>query len=151
MPIKIVGPPTISNTGYFVSKAIFKGNATFRSSYVANVDINFAITKIDSDSDYIGIISYGSYVKNKSTLSATAIKNSKGTYVLPSTASITDGSYNPFSRYFYMELQTATVSTKTKPFVHYVLSSAGQALVVSLGWISLSPSVIKQNLKIVGY
>lgn len=150
VPIKIAGPPSGSNTGYFFSSAVFTGSQTFRSNYVANADGAVVISKILSDPDYIGIISYGGYVKNKSSLSASAIKNSKGAYVLPSPASITDGSYSPLSRYFYMDLLSTSVSAKTKAFVDYALSAAGQAIVASTGFVVLPSAIIKIMLTRVG-
>lgn len=152
MPIKITGPLTTSGTASFFADAVFTGSQTFRADYseTANADSKVVVKTILSDPDYIGIISYGGYVKNKSTLSAAAIKNSKGVYVLPSTASITDGSYSPFSRYLFMNLLSTSVSTKTKAFIDYALSKAGQAIVGCTGFVVLPSSIISQMLNRIG-
>jgi phosphate transport system substrate-binding protein len=150
-PIKITGPDPTSGTSTFFAGAVFTGTQTFRSSYTttANADFSLVLKTIQSDGDYVAFMGYGNYVKNKSTLTAAAIKNSAGAYVLPSNGSIGNGTYKPLARYLYMNLLSKSVAN-TKAYIQYALSSAGSAIVASSGYVPLSSTVIKQMLARVG-
>lgn len=149
--IKITGPDSTSGTYSFFTGAVFTGSQTFRSDYskTANADYSAVVKTIVSDGSYIGYMGYGYYVKNKSALTAAAIKNSAGAYVLPSASSISGGTYNPFSRFIYMNLLSTTLKN-TKPYIDYGLSSAGSMDVTTAGFVPLTSTVIKQMLSRIG-
>lgn len=140
-----------SGTASFFSDVVFTKPQTFRASYstVANSDPKVVIKTILSDGNYVAITGYGTYVTNKSSVTAAPIKNPKNVFVLPSSTSITNGSY-PFSRYLYFYALTTSIATKAKAYIDYGLSVAGSAALARTGYIALPATIIKQMLGRIG-
>jgi hypothetical protein len=71
-------------------------------------------------------------------LAAVPIQNDVGRFVLPSVATVSNGSYNPLSRKMYFNLVESRPSLAlTRPFMKFALSPAGQVLMRKLGYSPL--------------
>lgn len=104
------------------------------SSDVGTDSINYLL----KENSAITYSSFSSYDLRKDNISAIAIKNDKGAFVIPGLETITDGTYNPFSRRIYMNLLDNEVSLRdTAPFIAFGLSEEGSIFVSSSGLVPI--------------
>lgn len=105
------------------------GNKIDETIDTAEVTNNTAvmITSVSSDADAIGYISLGSL---NDTVKAAPIEG-----VAPTVETVKDGTY-PISRPFNI-ITIGEVKAEAQDFISYILSAAGQAVVVGSGYISL--------------
>jgi phosphate transport system substrate-binding protein len=95
------------------------------------------ITYIKSSASSVAFVGYGlQYNKNRSVVNAAAIKNSAGSFVLPTSTTIQNGTYNPLSRRIFMNVKTTTL-TRTKAYIQYGMSTKGTADVTTAGFIPI--------------
>jgi ABC-type phosphate transport system substrate-binding protein len=145
--IAISGPSSSSGTyTYFVGK-IFSGTGetialTRPLGYYNNAENNFVenVQYLQKTPASIGYLGYSYYATNTNILGAATIKNSKGTYVFPTEATLADFSYNPFARFVYFELSTVFLTfQKTVAFTKWgITTPIGDTLTRLSGFAPLS-------------
>jgi phosphate transport system substrate-binding protein len=111
-------------------------NTTFSS------DDNVLLDGIAHETYGIGFFGYAYYVENQDIVRAVAIVNEAGEAVLPSDATVQDGSYNPLSRPLYIYVNTASLLEKPQVagFVEFFFGAGGGPKVISDVGYSLPPS-----------
>jgi len=101
--------------------------------YFAALEFQDIVDYVEADASAIGFIPYAFYFANTGTLLAASVQNRAGEYIAPDGESIQSNDYNPLSRRLHMNLLTTTIG-RTRPYLEYGFSNAGDANVKELGY-----------------
>lgn len=155
--IKIAGRDLQSGTAGSFRDAVFKdarNGETFGSNrkdgyFNSSVDrdvVNFVQTSSELEyGDAVAYFGFSFYLNEGASLYGSPIKNSAGVYVVPTQASIADGSYNPLSRPLVIQVYKDPASlADTRPLLQFGLSNAGTVLTDATGYVGLD--VAKRNV-----
>jgi phosphate transport system substrate-binding protein len=127
-PIKLFGAGSDSGTfDYFTEAIVGKAKAS-RGDYTASEDDNVLVQGVAQDVNAIGYFGYAYYAENQSRLKAVPIVEKPGKpAVLPSEATVVDGTYQPLSRpiFIYVNLKSLA-KPEVKEFVEYYLKHAAR-------------------------
>ena len=155
--IKIAGRDLQSGTAGSFRDAVFKDarngetfgsnrkDGYFNSSIDAEV-VNFVQTSSELEyGDAVAYFGFSFYLNEGASLYGSPIKNSAGVFVVPTQASIADGSYNPLSRpLVFQVLKDEASLADTRPFLQYTFSNEGNALTDATGYVGLD--LAKRNV-----
>ncbi|HSD75235.1 MAG TPA: PstS family phosphate ABC transporter substrate-binding protein [Steroidobacteraceae bacterium] len=137
-PLKLFGPGSDSGTfDYFTEATVGKAKSS-RGDYTASEDDNVLVQGVIANEDALGYFGYAYYAPNASKMKAVKIVNRKGEPVLPSAATVLDGSYEPLSRpiFIYVNAESAR-KPEVKEFVEFYLSQAAP-LVTEVKYVPLA-------------
>ena len=138
--IKVYSPGTDSGTFDYFKEVTVGRDGKVRSDMSVSEDDNALVNGVSGDRDAIGYFGFAYYVENKDKLVAVAVDNGKGA-VLPTDATILDGSYEPFSRpvFIYVNRKSAD-RPEIGAFVDFYLQQAA-ALSKEVGYTPLPESI----------
>ncbi len=138
--IKVYSPGTDSGTFDYFKEVTVGKDGKVRSDMSVSEDDNVLVNGVAGDRDAIGYFGFAYYVENKDKLVAVAVDNGKGA-VLPTDATILDGSYEPFSRpvFIYVNRKSAD-RPEIGAFVDFYLQQAA-ALSKEVGYTPLPESI----------
>ena len=146
--IIIAGPDPLSGTFEFFLENILidlDNGETFdpnrpKGYFNSTVDEDI-VTYTEGDGAVVAFFGYSYYSKDSALLLAVPIKNDEGIFVVPTPETVSDGTYNPFSRRLYMNLLNDAASLdNTRPFLQYAFSPNGTALVDETGYVAIDES-----------
>jgi phosphate transport system substrate-binding protein len=148
-PLRIFTIAANSGTYDYFTKVI-NGKAKLARNDVTAVSDRKAIIKgVANDVDAIGFISYVDASTNRDKLKTVAIDSGKGA-ILPSLATVNNGTYTPLARPLFIYVNTKSFAkANVKEFVNYYLANANK-LVAELHYIPLSATAyakIQQQAK----
>lgn len=126
-PMKLYGAGSDSGTfDYFTEAVNGKAKAT-RADYTASEDDNVLVQGIENDRNALGYIPYAYYQPHATKMKALAIDEGKGKGgVLPSEATVIDGTYNPMSRPLFIYVSVKALDrAEIKDFMAFYLKSQG--------------------------
>ena len=146
-PIKVYSPGTDSGTFDYFREVTVGKDGTIRPDMSVSEDDNVLVKGVEGDIDAIGYFGFAYYKENSKLLRAVAIDGGKGP-VVPSDATILDGSYAPFSRplFLYVNRKSADRS-EVAGFVGYAIDHAAE-LAAEVGYTPLpkeTGSVVARN------
>ncbi len=145
-PIKLYGAGQDSGTFDYFTEAIVGKERHCRSDYTGSEDDNMLVQGIGGDKDALGFFGYAYYAENKDKLKLVAIDAGKGP-VLPSEATVLDGTYQPLSRPIFIDVsKKAAARPEVESFVRFYLKNAPK-LVKEVGYIPLPDKVYELALK----
>ena len=126
VPLKVYIPAETSGTyDYFAEVVADKGS--LRGTSVGEND-NLTVTGVADNKGAIGFLGYAYFEENEDKLTAVAIQNEAGDYVLPNPESIESGSYNPFSRPLFVYWNASSLDrTEVNEFAEFFLDVAPTA------------------------
>ena len=138
--IKVYSPGTDSGTFDYFKEVTVGKDGKVRSDMSVSEDDNVLVNGVAGDRDAIGYFGFAYYVENKDKLVAVAVDDGKGA-VLPTDATILDGSYEPFSRpvFIYVNRKSAD-RPEIGAFVDFYLQQAA-ALSKEVGYTPLPESI----------
>jgi len=138
--IKVYSPGTDSGTFDYFKEVTVGKDGKVRSDMSVSEDDNVLVNGVAGDRDAIGYFGFAYYVENKDKLVAVAVDDGKGA-VLPTDATILDGSYEPFSRpvFIYVNRKSAD-RPEVGAFVDFYLQQAA-ALSKEVGYTALPESI----------
>ena len=138
--IKVYSPGTDSGTFDYFKEVTVGKDGKVRSDMSVSEDDNALVNGVAGDRDAIGYFGFAYYVENKDKLVAVAVDDGKGA-VLPTDATILDGSYEPFSRpvFIYVNRKSAD-RPEIGAFVDFYLQQAA-ALSKEVGYTPLPESI----------
>jgi len=138
--IKVYSPGTDSGTFDYFKEVTVGKDGKVRSDMSVSEDDNVLVNGVAGDRDAIGYFGFAYYVENKDKLVAVAVDDGKGA-VLPTDATILDGSYEPFSRpvFIYVNRKSAD-RPEVGAFVDFYLQQAA-ALSKEVGYTPLPDSI----------
>jgi len=124
-PIKLYGAGTDSGTFDYFTEAINGKEKASRSDYTSSEDDNTLVQGVSRDINALGYFGLAYYEENRSKLRAVAIDNGRGG-VLPSIATVNNGSYQPLARplFIYVNKKSASKPHIAKFMRYYLMNSA---------------------------
>jgi phosphate transport system substrate-binding protein len=125
-PLKLFGAGADSGTFDYFTEAVNGKSKASRGDYTGSEDDNVLVQGVSGDRNALGYFGYAYYVENKDKLKAVPIVNREGKPVLPSVATVKDGSYNPLARPIFIYVNKKSMETKPeiKQFVEFYLKNA---------------------------
>lgn len=110
-PLKLYGPGTDSGTFDYFTEAINGKAKASRADYTASEDDNVLVQGVSGNEGALGYFGLAYYLANKDKLQAVAVVNpqtKKG--VLPTEATVIDGSYAPLARPIFIYVNKSALS-----------------------------------------
>lgn len=138
-PIRLFGPGADSGTFDYFTEAVVGKAKSSRGDFTASEDDNVLVKGVEGDVGALGYFGYAYYEENQDKLTAVAIIEKAGKpAVLPSKASIEDGSYQPLGRpiFIYVNATSAAFKPELKAFVNYYLEQS-KPLIEEVKYIAL--------------
>ena len=140
--IHLFGAGVDSGTFDYFTEAIVGKTDQSRGDYTSSEDDNVIVQGVSGDELALGYFGYAYYEENKDKLKVVAIDdgneaNGAGA-ILPSPASVADGSYHPLSRPIFIYPRVKSLDrAEVKNFVDFFLAE-GTKLVREVGYIPLT-------------
>lgn len=142
----LYGPGIASGTYDYFTEAVVGESGSSRGDYTASEDDNILVQGISGDKHGLGFFGLAYYEENREKLKLVAIKD-QGEAVLPSVASVKDGTYSPLSRPVFIYVSGKSVQREeVSAFVDFYLTNAA-ALVPDVGYIPLTDSEYDDQLR----
>lgn len=134
-PLKLFGPGANSGTFDYFTEAIVGKSKSSRGDFTASEDDNVLVQGVSRDKNALGYFGYAYYAENKSRLKAVPING-----VLPSEATVKNGTYNPLSRPIFIYVSSKAVEKpEVKQFVQFYLRN-GAKFSKEVGYVALPSS-----------
>ena len=148
--LTLFGPDTDSGTFDFFTGAVNGEEGVSREDYSPSEDDNVLVQGVAGESGGLGYFGHSYYEQNKDKLNLVKIaEKSGGTCVAPSTETIQDGSYKPFSRPLFMyPNEKALARPEVKAFLQYVndnyqaIADASQIVAMESGQAAKAKAVL---------
>ncbi|MCY3733012.1 MAG: phosphate ABC transporter substrate-binding protein PstS family protein, partial [Chloroflexi bacterium] len=117
-------PGADSGTFDYFTEAINGDNGVHRSDNTTfSEDDNVLVQGVSADRGGIGYFGFSYYANNAGALKAVPVVNDAGMPIIPSNATINDGSYNPLSRPLFIYVSVASLQRdEVAAFVEYYLT-----------------------------
>lgn len=143
--MNLYGPGTDSGTFDYFTEVINGQEGRTRSDYTPSEDDNVLVLGVSGDKGAMGYFGYAYYVENIKRLKLLGIDDGNGC-VMPSEASINDGTYSPLSRPLFIYVNTSEILRKeVYEFVKFYLEN-GQMLANEGGFVALPQSMYDDGL-----
>ncbi|BAY27710.1 phosphate ABC transporter periplasmic phosphate-binding protein [Calothrix sp. NIES-2100] len=121
-PLKLFGPGTNSGTFDYFTEAVVGKAKSSRGDFTASEDDNVLVQGISRDKNALGYFGYAYYAENSNKLKAVAING-----VLPSEATVKNGTYTPLSRPLFIYVSSKAIDKpEVKQFVKFYLQNAAK-------------------------
>jgi len=127
-PIKLFGAGSDSGTFDYFTEAINGKSKASRGDFTASEDDNVLVQGVAQDVNAIGYFGYAYYAENMNRLKAVPIVEKAGkAAVLPSEASVLDGSYQPLSRPIFIYVNVKSLDKpEVREFTEYYMKNAAK-------------------------
>jgi phosphate transport system substrate-binding protein len=143
--LALYGPGTDSGTFDFFTEKINGKQDDSRGDYQASEDDNTLVQGVAGDEGSLGYFGLAYYEENADKLKLLGVDNGTGC-VLPSKATVLDGTYAPLSRPLFIYFTNdALARPEVQEFVRYYLTQ-GQALVEEVGYVKATADVYQDGL-----
>lgn len=144
--IKLFGAGADSGTFDYFTEAIVGKAKSSRGDFTASEDDNVLVQGVGSDLYALGFFGFAYYIENQAKLKAVAINNGSAD-VLPSMATVQDGSYQPLSRplFIYVNVRSAD-KPEIREFIMFFMQHA-QELVEEVKYFPLKKEFYDLNVK----
>lgn len=150
--IGLYGPGTASGTFDYFTEAINGKSKASRTDYTPSEDDNVLVQGVTGNVGGMAYFGLAYYEENKDKLKAVAVAaKAGGQGVLPSAATVMDGTYQPLSRpiFIYVNATAAAFKPEVKAFVNYYLENA-PTLVKEVKYVPLTTedyAAVKDHFK----
>ena len=148
----LYGPGTASGTFDYFTEAINGKSKASRTDYTPSEDDNVLVQGVTGNVGGMAYFGLAYYEENKDKLRAVPVAAKAGSPgVLPSAATVMDGTYQPLSRpiFIYVNATAAAFKPEVKAFVNYYLDNA-PTLVKEVKYVPLTTedyAAVKEHLK----
>jgi phosphate transport system substrate-binding protein len=125
--LSLYGPGTASGTFDYFTEAINGKAKASRTDYTPSEDDNVLVQGVSGNAGGLAYFGLAYYEENKDKLRAVPISaKAGGAGVLPSAATVMDGTYQPLSRpiFIYVNANSAAFKPEVKAFVNFYLDNA---------------------------
>jgi phosphate transport system substrate-binding protein len=150
--MSLFGPGTASGTFDYFTEAINGKSKASRTDYTPSEDDNVIVQGVSGNMAGMGYFGLAYYEENKDKLRAVPVAaKAGGPAVLPSVATVMDGTYQPLSRpiFIYVNATSAAFKPEVKAFVNFYLEHA-PALVKEVQYVPLTTedyAAVKDHFK----
>jgi phosphate transport system substrate-binding protein len=136
--LTLYGAGSDSGTFDYFTEAIVGKAKSSRGDYTASEDDNVLVQGIANDKNALGYFGYAYYAENQDKLRAVPVVNKEGKPVLPSEATVKDGSYSPLARpiFIYVNKRSLAEKPEVRAFVNFYLEHAPE-LVTEVKYVAL--------------
>ncbi len=147
VPLKLAGPGADSGTFDYFTEAVVGTSKASRGDYQASEDDNVIVQFVSRDKGALGYFGLAYYEENRDKLRAVPIVSTGGSAgVLPSIATVNDGTYNPLSRPIFIYVKERSLKRpEVRQFVEFYLQEGG-ALAREVGYVDLPAAAYEQAL-----
>lgn len=136
-PLMLFGPGADSGTFDYFTEAIVGKAKSSRGDFTASEDDNVLVQGVEHNKNALGYFGLAYYISHKERMRAVPIVNSKGAAILPSIASVTDGSYEPLSRPLFVYVSAVAARLpEVRRFIEFYMTE-GPALAAEAGFVPL--------------
>lgn len=150
--LSLYGPGTASGTFDYFTEAVNGKSKASRTDYTPSEDDNVIVQGVSGNMAGMGYFGLAYYEENKDKLKAVPVAaKAGGPAVLPSVATVMDGTYQPLSRpiFIYVNATSAAFKPEVKAFVNFYLEHA-PALVKEVQYVPLTTedyAAVKDHFK----
>jgi phosphate transport system substrate-binding protein len=149
--IHLFGAGVDSGTYDYFTKAIVGEEHKSRGDYTSSEDDNVLVKGISTDKLALGFFGLAYYEENKSVLKLVpvddGIKDNGQGPILPSTATIDNGTYQPLARPIFIYVSRAAADRKeVQDYIHFYVGG-GVKLVNEVGYIALPAKAYELSTK----
>lgn len=150
--LALYGPGTASGTFDYFTEAINGKSKASRTDYTPSEDDNVLVQGVTGNVGGMAYFGLAYYEENKDKLRAVPVAPKAGSpAVLPSAATVMDGTYQPLSRpiFIYVNATAAAFKPEVKAFVNYYLENA-PTLVKEVKYVPLTTedyTAVKDHFK----
>jgi phosphate transport system substrate-binding protein len=147
-PLKLAGAGADSGTFDYFTEAVVGRAKASRGDYQASEDDNVTVQFVSRDKGAIGYFGLAYYEENTDKLRAIPIvPPTGGSPVLPSVATVNDGTYQPLSRPLFIYVKEQALSRpEVRKFVEFYLRKVG-SLASEVGYVGLPENAYTTILK----
>ena len=147
-PIKLFGAGSDSGTFDYFTEAIVGKAKSSRGDFTASEDDNVLVQGVSQDVNALGFFGYAYYAENQTRLKALPIVEKAGKpAVLPSEATVLDGSYQPLSRPIFIYVNVKSLAKpEVKEFTEYMMKSAAK-IAKEVKYVPLPPKAYTIGLE----
>jgi len=139
-PIKVYSPGTDSGTFDYFKEVTVGKDGSIRSDMSVSEDDNVLVRGVSGDENAIGFFGCAYYFENKGKVKSIAIDNGKGA-VAPTTETIENGTYAPFSRPLFIYINKASAEKpEVAAFVDFYLKNTAE-LAAEVGFVRLPEAI----------
>jgi len=141
-PITIYAPGTDSGTFDYFKEVVAGKTGSIRSDMSVSEDDNVLVRGVEGDTNAIGFFGVAYYEENKDKLKIVPIINpNTNEAVTPTTETIANGTYAPFSRPLFIYVNSKSYrKPHVKRFVQFYLDHAAE-LAAEVGYVRLPESI----------
>lgn len=147
-PLNLYGAGSDSGTFDYFTEAIVGKSKSSRGDYTASEDDNVLVQGISNDKNALGYFGFAYYAENKDKLKAVKVVNPKTSKaVMPSEATVLDGSYQPLSRPIFIYVNSQALQrSEVADFVQFYLKE-GESLVKEVNYVPLPKFAYDKGLE----
>jgi len=147
-PIKLFGAGSDSGTFDYFTEAVTGKSKASRGDFTASEDDNVLVQGVAQDLNALGYFGYAYYAENTNRLKAVPIVEKAGKpAVLPSEASVIDGSYQPLSRPIFIYVSVKSLAKpEVREFADYYMKNASK-IAKEVKYVPLPPSAYTIGLE----
>ena len=139
VPVKIYAPGTDSGTFDYFKEVIAGKKGSIRSDMSVSEDDNVLVRGVAGQPGGIGFFGCAYYFENRDKLKALAVNG-----VLPTSSTIENGVYAPFSRPLFIYVNAKSIDKpQVRAFVDFYLRQ-GPALAEEVGYVRLPETISKR-------
>lgn len=146
--LMLFGPGADSGTFDYFTEAINHKPKASRGDFTASEDDNVLVQGVENDKYALGYFGFAYYAGHRNRMRAVPIESENGgTAVLPSIATVIDGTYQPLSRPLFVYVsEAATQRPEVRKFIEFYLSKGAQ-LVEEVGFVPLPEAASEATLR----
>lgn len=146
-PLMLFGPGADSGTFDYFTEAVTGKAKSSRGDYTASEDDNVLVQGVEHNKNALGYFGFAYYASHKDRMRAVPITKEDGTLVLPSNASVIDGSYQPLSRPLFIYVSDKSAQRpEVRKLIEFYLTE-GPALATQVGFVALPEHAAQMSLK----
>jgi phosphate transport system substrate-binding protein len=140
--IVLYGAGTDSGTFDYFTEVINGKSGASRADYTASEDDNVTVLGVAGDKHALGFFGFAYVEENRGRVRAVPIDGGAGP-IMPSSPTITDGTYSPLSRPIFIYVsQAAAARPEVKAFVEFYLDNAAE-LAAEVGYVALPAEIYR--------
>jgi phosphate transport system substrate-binding protein len=145
-PLKLFGAGADSGTFDYFTEAVTGKAKSSRGDFTASEDDNVLVQGVSQDVNALAFFGYAYYAENQTRVRAVPIADKGGKKaILPSEASVLDGSYQPLSRPIFIYVSAKSMEKpEVKEFVDYYMTH-GAKLSKEVKYVPLPPKAYATN------
>ena len=136
-PLMLFGPGADSGTFDYFTEAVNGKAKASRGDFIASEDDNVLVQGVEHNKNALGYFGFAYYIAHTDRMRALPVEQGNGNGVVPSIATVTDGSYQPLSRPLFVYVSAAAAKRpEVRKFIEFYLTE-GPALAAETGFVPL--------------